>query len=44
MAEAKTPKKGADKAPKNKGSENVAAAGAVSAIPEFQILLNFVKK
>jgi large subunit ribosomal protein L5 len=34
MAEAKTPKKGADKAPKNKGSENVAAAGAVSAIPE----------
>jgi large subunit ribosomal protein L5 len=36
MAEAKTPKaaKGADKAPKSKGSENVAAAGAVSRIPE----------
>ncbi|WP_446737722.1 50S ribosomal protein L5 [Rhodoblastus sp. 17X3] len=34
MAEAKTPKKGADKAPKSKGSESVAAAGAVSAIPE----------
>lgn len=36
MAEAKSPKKGADKAAekKSKGSENVAAAGAVSAIPE----------
>jgi large subunit ribosomal protein L5 len=38
MAEAKdsgkSPKKGADKAPKSKGVENVAAAGAVSAVPE----------
>ncbi|MCW2282954.1 large subunit ribosomal protein L5 [Rhodoblastus acidophilus] len=36
MAEAKSPKKGADKAAekKSKGSENVAAAGAVAAIPE----------
>lgn len=43
MAEAKTPKaakgadkpaKGADKAPKSKGSENVAAAGAVNRAPE----------
>jgi len=36
MAEAKTPKKGADKAAekKSKGSESVAHAGAVAAIPE----------
>ena len=37
MAEAKdsgkTPKKGADKAPKSKGVEDVAAAGAVSSAP-----------
>jgi len=34
MAEAKTPKKGAEKAPKSKGVEDVAAAGAVASAPE----------
>jgi len=34
MAEAKTPKKGAEKAPKVKGAESVSAAGAVNRAPE----------
>jgi large subunit ribosomal protein L5 len=34
MAEAKTPKKGAEKPARAKGAESVAAAGAVSRVPE----------